>query len=181
MAQRLARDLRERPRQLDSCRAAADQHERQQLALPRGIGLALGPLEGKQDPPADVERVLERLQSWRMGRPLGVAEVGVARAGADDQEVVGERRPVGQVDDAAFDVDARRLSQNDALVGRAAQDPPDRRGDVPGRQRRCRDLVQERLEQVVIAPVQHGDADVLAAKRLRRGKAGEPSAEHDDM
>ena len=49
------RDLGDRPGELDAGRAAADEDERQQRAAPRGIGLALGLLEGEEDPAADLD------------------------------------------------------------------------------------------------------------------------------
>ena len=39
------------------------------------------------------------------------------------------------------------------------QDDPDRLGDIGRRQYGGRDLVQERLEQVIIVAVDHGDID----------------------
>ena len=89
--QRLPRDLRQRAGELDAGRSAADDDERQQAPLRVGIGLALGRLERQQHPPPDLERIVERLQPGRARRPLGMAEVGVRRAGGDDQVVVGDR------------------------------------------------------------------------------------------
>ena len=91
-AQRLARDLGERAGQLDAGRPAADDDERQQAALLRRVGLALGRLEREQHPPPHLERIVQRLQSRRARRPLRMAEVGVRRAGRDDQVVVRDRR-----------------------------------------------------------------------------------------
>jgi hypothetical protein len=45
----------------------------------------------------------------------------------------------------------------------------DRRGDVGGRQDRGRHLVQKRLEQVVVAPVDDGHIGRDLAELLRRG------------
>jgi hypothetical protein len=39
------------------------------------------------------------------------------------------------------------------------QDDPDRLGDIGRRQYGGRDLIQERLEQVIIVAVDHGDID----------------------
>ena len=95
--ERVVGDLAERARQLDPGRAAADEHERHPRAPPLGIGLALGRLEGDQDPAADLGRVLDGLEPGRDRRPLGMVEVRVMRAGRDDQRVVGDRarRPPG--------------------------------------------------------------------------------------
>ena len=95
VAKRLPRDLRERAGQLDAGWAAADQRERQQLPPARRIGFAFRALERQQHAAADLERIFKRLQSWRVGLPLGVTEIGVARAGRDDQIVVVDAVAVG--------------------------------------------------------------------------------------
>ena len=53
--ERVVRDLAERAGQLDAGRAAADDDERHPGAPPLGVGLALGGLEGDQDPAPDLE------------------------------------------------------------------------------------------------------------------------------
>ena len=88
--QRLAGDFRERAGELDAGRPAADDDERQQAALPVGIRLALGGFERQQHPPPHLQRIVERLQSRRARRPLGVAEVRVRGAGREHQIVVGD-------------------------------------------------------------------------------------------
>ena len=54
------------------------------------VGLALGRLERQQHPAPDLERIVERLEPGCARRPLGMTEVGVRRAGGDDQVVVGD-------------------------------------------------------------------------------------------
>ena len=66
-----------------------------------GVGLELGRLEGLEDPPADGQRALERLELGRVLLPLVVAEVGVLRAAGDDQRVVLERLGRGAQRDVA--------------------------------------------------------------------------------
>lgn len=52
--------------------------------MPLGrIGLHLRPLEGEEDAPADLGRILDALEAGVMGRPLVMPEIGVARAGGD--------------------------------------------------------------------------------------------------
>ena len=88
--ERLTRDLGERAGHLDARRPAANHHERQQPLAANRIGLALGVLERQQHATADVERVLDRLESGRHRAPLVVPEVGVRRAARDNQIVVGQ-------------------------------------------------------------------------------------------
>ena len=107
-AERVVGDLAERPGELDPGRSAADDDERHPGAPQLGVGLALGRLEGDQDPPPDLGRVLDGLEAGRDRRPVRVVEVGVVRPGRDDERVVGDRAAVGQDDLAPVGVDVRR-------------------------------------------------------------------------
>ena len=169
-AERVAGDLAERSGQLDARRPAADDDERHPLAPPLGIVLALGRLERDQDPPPDLGGVVDRLQARRDRGPVVVAEVREARAGADDQRVVADRAAVRQRTSRALRVDADRLAEQDRRVPLPAQDRAQRLGDVARRDRAGRDLVQERREQEVVAPIdeRHLDALVLAELLARR-------------
>ena len=53
-------------------------------------------LERREDATADVQRVVQRLQSRRVRGPVVVAEVGVGRAAGEQQEIVIERAPVAE-------------------------------------------------------------------------------------
>ena len=116
VAQRVARDLGQRARQLDAGRPAAHHDEGQQLVAPRRIRLAFRPLERQQHAAADRDGVLQRLQAWRMLLPLGVAEIGVPGAGRQDQVVVVDRRPVGDRHPAR--APGQRRSRRPAARGR---------------------------------------------------------------
>ena len=102
----------------------------------RRIGLALRALERQQDAAPDVERVFERLEPRRERMPAVVSEVGVRRAGRDDQVVV--RRASRRQSDSGLPAASMRsdLGQEHLDVPLAAQDPADRRRDVAWRQRR---------------------------------------------
>src|SRR4029079_6905987 len=84
--------------QLDAGRAAADDDERQPLGPSGGVVLPLGRLERDQDPAADLEGGVERPEAGRVRRPLVMAEIREARAGRDDEAVVGDRPAVGEGD-----------------------------------------------------------------------------------
>ena len=77
--------LRDGAGHLDAGRAAADDDEIQQPRALGRIGLGLGLLEGEQDAAADVGRVVDGLQAGRERRPVVVAEIGVLRAGRENQ------------------------------------------------------------------------------------------------
>ena len=132
----VARDLGERPRHLDPGRPAADHDERQPL------------------PAAPRDRPRARPARRRAGRGGGSrarppASSGRARGashssfpkyewrgpGRHDQVVV-RHLAVREEDALRRGIDRRRLRQQHPGVRLAAQDAPDRRGDLGGRQRR---------------------------------------------
>ena len=115
-----------------------------------------------------------------MRRPFRVVEVGVVGAGRDDQRVVGDRPAVGHQDLAALRIEADRLAEDDRRVALLAQDRAQRLGDVAGRQRAGRDLVEQRLEEVEVAPVDQGQAHLRVDPEAARGvQAGEPATDDD--
>jgi hypothetical protein len=60
-----------------------------------------------------------------------------------------------------------------------AEDPANERADVRGRQRGRRHLIQQRLEEVMVAPIEERDANAAPAREHARG--GEPAkSAHDD-
>jgi hypothetical protein len=81
-----------------------------------------------------------------------MAEVRVRRAAGHDQRVVRHAQRSGLVDHGLGDdlpcveIEAGDVGKQDAHLVLAAEDPPQRRGDLPRRQRAGRDLVDERLE-----------------------------------
>ena len=128
---------------------------------------ALRRLEGEQDAAADLERVLQRLESRGEPLPLVVAEVRVARAGGEDEGVVGEGALV-EDDAPAREVHRPDLREEDAHARGVAQDGAQRHRDVGGGERGRRDLVEERLEEVMVAAVHEGHANVAARERAAR-------------
>ena len=103
-----------------------------------GVGFALGRFEGEQHPPPDLERIVQRLQSRRAMCPFRMAEVGMRRAGRDDQEVVVDRRRASVDDhDRARGASMRlHVGEQHLNIRLLPQDPADRRRDVSRRQRR---------------------------------------------
>ena len=87
LRQRAIRQLRDGAGHFDAGRAAADDHEIQQPRALGRIGLGFGLFEGEQDAAADISRVVDRLQAGRERRPVVVTEIGVLRAGREDQIV----------------------------------------------------------------------------------------------
>ena len=87
---------------------------KQAAALGR-IRLGLRFFERQQDAPAQVGRVVDRLEPRRVGGPIVMAEIGVLRAGRDDQIIERDASAFGD-HLVARKVDARDLGEHDADV-----------------------------------------------------------------
>ena len=135
-------------------------------------------LEGEKDAVADVEGILEGLEAGRERRPLVVAEVGVGGPRGEHEEVVAELA-VGQ--HAAAGPRGRPPPPRPAGRGRSPGARRMRRmGEAisAGRQARGRDLVEQRLEEVMIAAVQENHRHGLPAQAPRGAEAREATP-HD--
>ena len=173
-------DLGEGPGQLHAGGPAAHDHERQPAPARFVVRGALRRLEREKDAAADLDGVLDGLESRRAGAPLLVTEVAVARAGGHHQGVVVDGA-VFQDDPAVLRVDVAHLGEQDLGVGLPAQDGAQGPGDVRVREIPRGHLVEERLEQVEVAPVQEGDPDGGVAQGLGRGQPAEAAAHNDDV
>jgi hypothetical protein len=111
-----------------------------------------------------------------------VAEVGLSSPSADDQTVVRNRvelaigSPRGHR--SSLEIEARHLRELDRDVPLASKDVAYRRGDLPLGQDPRRNLVEERLEQVVVDPVDKGHLDRAPSQEARREQPAE-AAPHD--
>jgi hypothetical protein len=173
------RDLGHRARQLDAGRPPADDHERQRRA-PLGLVVgALRDLEREQEAPPDLGRVLDGLEPGGEALPLRMPEVAVRRARCQDEPVEAH---VLAVDDehAVGEPDRRRLAEQDLGVALRAQHLADRRCDVGRAERSGRDLVEQRLEQVVVAAIDDQHVDRRATQRPRRFETAEAGADDHD-
>ena len=78
-----------------------------------------GPLrsfEGQEDPAANFDRVLQRLESRSQHLPLGVSEIAVPRTWSQHQIVPGNQLPIIQPNRFAGEVDRLHHSQLDLDV-----------------------------------------------------------------
>jgi hypothetical protein len=179
VAQRHVGEFGDGARHLHAGRAAADHHEGEEAPPLFGRGRCFGMLEGHQDAATDAGGVVDILQSGRHALPVVVAEIGVPRAGRDDEMVVSHFAVLDRHGPLLL-VDAQDLAQQDALVGRAAQDGADRLRDLRRREARGRDLVKQRLEQVIVAPIDDSDVGDGAGQSMRGTQSTEASADDDD-
>jgi hypothetical protein len=177
------RNLSERTRQLNPRRPRADHHKRSQHFALVCVLFALSTLERHQHAVPDLERVVNRLQAGRHALPLVVAEVAVRSARGDNQVVVLNvpvRVAVGDHHLLVRHIHRLRVRQQHLGIFLLAQDLPDRRRDIRRSQRRRRHLVQQRLKQVVVAPVKHRDPHRRAVQLARGVDAAETGAENHD-
>jgi hypothetical protein len=180
-AQRVTGYLAERASQLDSCGTGPDDHERHPFFAPGRVRLAFGRLVGDEDPAPDVRRVLDRLEAGCEGRPVIAPEICMPGSGGDDERVVLDGSAVVQLDPLAGGIEPDGLAQNDPSVAVAAQDGPERLGDVAWLQGAGGDLVEQRLEEVVVAPVDERDFDGwILAQFAGRIEPGESATDYDD-
>ena len=170
---------------LNPGRPGADHDEGEPGALALLVGLELGGLEGAQDLGAHVERALQRLHLVRVGLPLVVAEVGVARATGRDQRVVWNRDRIALADAGldlhrpALEIELAHLAEQDPDVPAPLEDGAQRIRDLLGRERPGGHLVGERLEEMEVAPIDQRHLDRHAGELLDGLQAAEPAADHD--
>jgi hypothetical protein len=181
-AQRSTGELGDLPGKLHAGRTGTDDRERQPRFAGGIVGLQLGHLEGAEDPPAELERVVDRLQPRRVAGVLVVPEVGLRRAGCQDEAVVGQRRRLSQGVDRQRPpggVDVDDLTEQDTRVAVVAQHVADRRGDVAFGEHARGDLVEQRLEEVVVGAVDDHHLDLGAAQGVGGEEPGEAAADDD--
>ena len=183
--QAACRELADLPGDLDAGGPGADDHDREPLLLLGEARRDLGHLERAEDPALQLERVVDRLHPGREDRELVVAEVRLTGARGHDQAVVGHvERHVGnpaRVHHPPVEVEAGDLGELDRDVPRVAEHVPQRRRDLAGWQDAGRHLVEQRLEEVVVAPVEQGHLDPAdAPEEAARGQPAEATAHHHD-
>ena len=135
-------------------------------------------LESRKDAVAKAQCVVEGLQPRGRLRPGGVAEIARLRPSGDDQLVIWHRMAVAQ-DALAMRVHAGHCRHQHVGTLRRGNDATQRRGDIRWRKRRRRDLVQQRLEQVMVVGLDDREIDIAPMlESQRRLQAAEPSADH---
>jgi hypothetical protein len=177
------RELGDLTRHLDARGAGADDGEREQLLASRLIARSLGLFERGQDSGPQLQRVIDRLHAGRELGEMVVAEVRLARAGSENQRV--ERRHIRVAEQLGRhflvrQIDACDVAEQHLRVLLPTQDHPGRGRDLALRDDPGRDLVQQRLEQVVRGVRDHLDVDIGTLERLRRGQPAKTRANDDD-
>src|SRR5277367_517542 len=176
--------MSDRSGKLDTGRAGANQNEGH---LAGALFLVIGQLsqfKRTQDLGSDRLSVVEALEAWCEFRELVMTEIARSHSSGDHQEVVLELSTANSrancLDDASSQVDALNLRQQHAEVLLFRLKLSDWRRYLGWRQNGSRDLVKERLENVMIAPVDQRDLDVRSLKRPCCRDAGETAADDQD-
>ena len=180
MCQSRSGNLGERAGQLDTGRSASD-HDKGHPGSPSGlVGLALSDFERREDPPTNLHGVAQALEARGKLGPVVVAEVSVGGAGRQDQKVVGHFA-IGKDHSLSRDIDLRHFNLDHFGIVLVPKDQPDRRGDVGKGQRSRGNLIEQRLEQVVIDTVDHGYPHGSFAEAFRRPETRESGPDDHNM
>src|SRR5262249_44526621 len=102
-------------------------------------------------------------------RPHGEHEEVVPETAVDEHDLPRRR------------IDGAHLVEQDPRVTLPTQDRADRVRDVVRRERRGRDLVEQRLKEMMIPPVDERHAYRSASEPSRRIETAEPAADDHDL
>ena len=149
----------------------------------RGVFLCFGLLKRLQDLVADGLGIGETLQTRRKRRKFVVAKVAVRYAGGQNQIVIGDwdvAKGVRGIDHLFRPIDANYLAEDDSSVGLFAENASNRRTDLAWSENRRRNLIEERLEKMVVATVDENDPRQCFAKCLCSRQAGETASNDEN-
>jgi hypothetical protein len=170
----------DRTREFDAGRAAADDGKGEQGLASGRVGFALGLLERHEQPMTNGGGIFQGLETRGEGLPVVMPEIGVAGPGGEDQVIVGNARPVLERDGAVSFIDTGDGSEQRLHIVAPLHELADRPGNLRRSEGARRHLVEERLEQVVVAPVDQRYGGTRAAQRLDGRKAAKSAADDDD-
>ncbi|KAG1270542.1 hypothetical protein G6F66_013790 [Rhizopus arrhizus] len=172
-------DLGQRAGQFDTGGAAADDGEPQPGGRFCRVRFGLGTLERQQQFAAQGDGIVQGFQAGRSIGPLVVAEVGVGGAGGQQQAVVVQHAAIGHADLPGLLVDGHHFAEADFHIALVAKDMAQRCRDIRSGQAGGGHLVQQRLEQVMVAAVDQGDAYALAGQGAGGPETGKTTADND--
>ena len=161
----------ERAGELHAGRPAAD-HDEVQRALVEQRGIAVRVLEHADDPRAQARGVVEAVERERVGVRARRAEEVRDRAGGHHEGVAGPGVAVRRRRGARRGIDRRHIGQLHVDVRVLAKQLAHLERDVARAELRGGDLVEQRLELVVVVAVDQRHAHVVVLRQPAR--AGEP-------
>src|SRR3954465_3391300 len=110
-----------------------------------------------------------------------MSEICVARTRSDDQVVVCQGFARLQRHFAVREIEMHGFVQQHMYVAIFSENAADRGGEVRGGKLVGRNLVKQRLEDVVVLAIYHGDAHALAGKSAGSIEATESGTDDDDV
>jgi hypothetical protein len=128
--------------------------------------------------------VIDRLHPWRVVRELRVPEVRLGRARRDDQTVVRDLIALPKCfdsDAAGLQIDTGYFAKNNARIPLVTEKVADWGRNVALGQNPGRELTQQRLNQVVVSPINDGDSDVGTPQPLGRSEPTESATDDHDL
>jgi hypothetical protein len=131
------------------------------------IGFTFGSLKGEQNASTNLERVFQTLKARGVLFPFVMSEIGMSSAGREDEVVVGYGS-IGQGQSMRGEIDGSSLRQQHSGIRLSAQNSTDGVCNISGGKSRCRDLIEQWLKEMVIAPIDQRYLNILAPQRLRR-------------
>ncbi len=143
-------------------------------------GFVGGVLEALEQARAQAFGVGDRVERERVLVGAGYAEVVGHRTGREDQVVRRMGLPTGRGDAELVHIDGVDLGLQHGDGRSVGEDVAQRPGDVGGGQLAGCHLVEQRLELVVVVPVDQRDVDVVLGQLGRAPDPGEASADHED-
>jgi hypothetical protein len=105
----------------------------------------------------------------------------MARPCADDEIVVADTVAVSQLNISSVHIDARHFTEEDADVAAVTHDPPDRGSNVARGKGGGGHLVEQRLEDVMVPPIEDGHATVRVSEHSARRQPGKSASDDDDV
>ena len=116
-----------------------------------------------------------RLKSRRLHGPLVPSEVRMVGPGGQDEIIVWKSQRAGD-DLPRLKIEAFDSAKDDAHIGSAGKNAADGPGDIGGGKCGRRHLIEQRLEQVIIALVDERHIDRLVRKAFRGRKPSKSRA-----
>src|SRR5580658_2577070 len=149
-----------------------------------GIFLRLSLLECLQDLVSDRDRIRQTFQPRRKRCEFVVSKITVGYAGCQNQEIVGDRHscPIGGVDEHVLLalIHSGNFTEDYHRVLLLPENVSDRRAYLTRRQHRCRYLIEQRLKQVMIRPVNQNDLRRSFLEGFSGGQSAKtPTDDHD--
>ena len=135
--------------------------------------------EARQDVIANRDRIGNVFESQAVFRDrLETEEVRLA-AGREHQEVVGDRARV-RLEPALHEIDGGDFHHAEIEILLAAQDGSNGLGDLFGLESRGGDLIEQRLEEMVVVAIEENYLHRRAAEGTRHSQAAKARAHNDD-